>query len=156
MITPEDIERKEFTVKTFKGYDPEEVDGYLDQVVEDYRSLFNRLSLVLHDNERLRNTSDTMVIPPVIGDAVKLLNVAQAAHDETVREANDQAGRIVSDAEKNAKDIVSAGHEKRHAMIGQLEEQRQGLQEHVTALQKTVEAIRAQMCAALEATGEPA
>ena len=39
MITPMDIENKEFK-KTFRGYNEEEVDEFLDAVKEDYENLY--------------------------------------------------------------------------------------------------------------------
>lgn len=154
MVMPEQIEKKQFSVRKLRGYDPNEVDDFLDEILVSYKDALQQLGTALTAVENLRNSKTTQVIPPVIGDAVKLLNVAQQTHDQTVREANDAAGRVLSGAEKEAADIVAAGHEKRHAMIGQLEERRAALEEHVTALQKTLDAIRGKMHSALEVIGE--
>jgi len=39
-ITPMDIEQQEFT-KSFRGYNEEEVDDFLDKIVKDYEELIN-------------------------------------------------------------------------------------------------------------------
>ena len=44
-LTPVDITNKEFR-KMLRGYDPEEVDEFLDQIVEDYEELFKENSLL--------------------------------------------------------------------------------------------------------------
>ena len=40
MITPLEIENKKFSKKTLNGYDPEEVDDFLDELTKDYESLY--------------------------------------------------------------------------------------------------------------------
>ena len=46
MLTPIDIHNKEFK-RSFRGYNEDEIDDFLDQVVNDYEKLFR-------DNERLK------------------------------------------------------------------------------------------------------
>lgn len=158
MITPEQIDTREFKVK-FRGYDADEVDGFLDEVTVDYRHLLREFGVLRERVATLErqldhaNSQPLPVIPEEFAGAVKLLNVAQQTHDATVTEANDTAGRIVADAEKRAKDIVESGHEKRHQVIGQLDERRAGLEEHVAALQKTMQVVTDRMSRALENIG---
>ena len=42
MITPLEIENKKFSKKTLNGYDPEEVDDFLDELTKDYESLYRQ------------------------------------------------------------------------------------------------------------------
>ena len=42
MITPLDIENKKFSKKALNGYDPEEVDDFLDDLIKDYESLYKK------------------------------------------------------------------------------------------------------------------
>lgn len=51
MLTPLDIENKRFS-KTFKGYDVDEVDDFLDQLTEDYEKLYR-------ENADLKNKIET-------------------------------------------------------------------------------------------------
>ena len=39
MLTPLDIHNKEFS-KSVRGYKPEEVDAFLDEIIKDFESLF--------------------------------------------------------------------------------------------------------------------
>ena len=45
-ITPHDIRQQQFTSKIFKGYDPHEVDAFLDDVAEDYESVLKETALL--------------------------------------------------------------------------------------------------------------
>ena len=44
MITPLDIENKRFSKKTLNGYDPEEVDDFLDELTKDYSNIYRQVS----------------------------------------------------------------------------------------------------------------
>ena len=44
MITPLDIENKRFSKKTLNGYDPEEVDEFLDDLTKDYAEIYKKVT----------------------------------------------------------------------------------------------------------------
>ena len=44
MITPLEIENKKFSKKTLNGYDPEEVDEFLDDLTKDYETLYKQVA----------------------------------------------------------------------------------------------------------------
>src|SRR5439155_28986 len=45
-ITPHDIRQQQFSSKMLKGYDPQEVDAFLDDVAEDYEALLKEAALL--------------------------------------------------------------------------------------------------------------
>ena len=45
-ITPHDIRHQQFSSKMLKGYDPHEVDAFLDDVAEDYESVLKETALL--------------------------------------------------------------------------------------------------------------
>ena len=45
-ITPHDIRKQQFTSKMLKGYDPQEVDAFLDDVAEDYEAVLKETALL--------------------------------------------------------------------------------------------------------------
>ena len=45
MITPLDIENKKFSKQMMSGYNVEEVDEFLDQVMQDYESNYKEVSI---------------------------------------------------------------------------------------------------------------
>ena len=38
-ITPHDIRHQQFTIRMFRGFDPHEVDTFLEAVADDYETL---------------------------------------------------------------------------------------------------------------------
>lgn len=62
-LSPIDIRQQQFTMKMFRGFDPQEVDTFLDDVAEDFESLLRenatlKEQLTSHE-ERARGLSDT-------------------------------------------------------------------------------------------------
>lgn len=148
MIDPHEIEMKQFTTRRLReGYDPDEVDAFLDEVLVGYREALLQLGIAQQGLEHhLSVCSPAPAIPPVIGDVSRMLQVAQRTADEQIAEANGEAGQIVVTARQQADEIVAQGHEKRHTIIGQLEERRSKLEELVEYGLTT----KAQMVAALK------
>ena len=102
MITPLDIENKKFSKKAINGYNPEEVDDFLDEVIKDYESLFRQSSdnknkieelnsKLEHYNKIERTLQNTLVM-------------AQSAADEVKRAAEKQAEQIIKEAENKARE----------------------------------------------------
>ena len=54
MITPLDIENKRFSKKTLNGYDPEEVDDFLDELTKDYANIYKKVNENDKELEELR------------------------------------------------------------------------------------------------------
>lgn len=97
MLTPLDIQNKEFS-KGFKGYKDVEVDAFLDQVINDYESLF-RENLELKD--KVSSLDDKIDhYSSIEGTLQKTLIIAQTSAEEVVKNAKDKAEMIVKDAEK--------------------------------------------------------
>lgn len=103
-LTPLDIHNKEFT-QSFRGYDRDEVNEFLDQVMKDYEILIrekNDLERKLKDiEERLghfTNIEDTLN---------KSILVAQETAEELKSSANKESKLIIKEAEKNADRIIN-------------------------------------------------
>ena len=88
MITPLDIENKRFSKKTLNGYDPEEVDDFLDELTKDYSTLKLKVEHYNQIESTLQNT----------------LLMAQSAADEVKNAAQKQAEQIIREAENKAKE----------------------------------------------------
>jgi cell division initiation protein len=61
-LSPVDIRQQQFAVKMFRGFDPQEVDTFLDDVAEDYESLLRENASLKEQlsghEERARGLSD--------------------------------------------------------------------------------------------------
>lgn len=58
-FTPKDILQKEFRQK-MRGYDPADVDSFLDNVIKDYESFTKESQHLQDENERLRAKVDEL------------------------------------------------------------------------------------------------
>lgn len=101
-ITPMDIEQQEFT-KSFRGYNEEEVDDFLDKIVKDYEELINE-NVRLNDEiekmqEKLKEFSE---IEETLRSA--LLN-AQKSAEEMKGRVESEAKIIIEKAELEAKSL---------------------------------------------------
>ncbi len=104
MLTPIDIHNKEFK-RSFRGYNEDEIDDFLDQVVNDYETLYrenrqlkDRLALSEKELEQYhqleKNLQDTLV-------------VAQRTAEQVTSAANQESEQIKSNAEFAAENIVN-------------------------------------------------
>lgn len=114
-LTPMDINNKEFK-RGIRGYNPEEVDGFLDKIVEDYESLFKENSVLKEKmaamNERIEHYTkveatiqNTLVLAQNAAEQAK--SVAQKESDILIRNANDTAQKILDKAHNDVMQITS-------------------------------------------------
>jgi cell division initiation protein len=102
MITPLDIENKKFSKKAINGYNPEEVDDFLDEIIKDYESLFRQSSDNKNKIEELNSKLEHYnKIESTLQDT---LVMAQSAADEVKRAAEKQAEQIIKEAENKARE----------------------------------------------------
>ncbi|MCI6277017.1 MAG: DivIVA domain-containing protein [Clostridium sp.] len=106
-LTPMDINNKEFK-KIIRGYNPEEVDEFLDKVVEDYEALYkenaNLKEKVAAMNERLEHYSK---IEATIQNTLVL---AQNAAEQAKSSAQKEAEIIIKNANDTAQKVLDKSH----------------------------------------------
>lgn len=101
-LSPVDIRQQQFTMKMFRGFDPQEVDAFLDDVAEDYESLLRenatlREQLGAHE-ERARGLSET---EKTLKDTlVTTQRVAEEMKESAKRDAQLQVREATLNAEK--------------------------------------------------------
>lgn len=102
MVTPLDIENKKFSKKALNGYNPEEVDDFLDEVVKDYETLFRQAS---DDKSRIEELKEKLGHYNKIENTLQdTLVMAQSAAEEVKKAAEKQAEQIINEAEAKAKE----------------------------------------------------
>ncbi|MFS0643562.1 DivIVA domain-containing protein [Siminovitchia sp. 179-K 8D1 HS] len=118
-LTPVDIHNKEFS-KGFRGYDEDEVNEFLEQVIKDYELLIREKKELEEKlasmNERLghfNNIEETLN---------KSIVVAQEAAEEVKGNALKEAKLIIREAEKNADRIVNESLSKARKIALEIEE----------------------------------
>lgn len=118
-LTPLDIHNKEFS-RRIRGYDEDEVNEFLDQVIKDYeivirenKELQSQLLTVQERLDHFANIEETLS---------KTIIVAQEAADEVKNNAKKEAQLIVKEAEKNADRIVNESLAKSRKIAMEVEE----------------------------------
>ena len=103
LITPLEIQKKEFK-KSLRGYSPKSVDSFLDEILEDYETMYKEnIELkdkvnMLADQIRQYNTLEETLN--------KTLIVAQTTADEVTSSARHKAEMIIEDAELKGQKLV--------------------------------------------------
>ncbi|RFU63353.1 DivIVA domain-containing protein [Peribacillus glennii] len=118
-LTPLDIHNKEFS-KGFRGYDEDEVNEFLDQIIKDYeiilrekKELENKLNEVYDRLGHFKSIEETLN---------KSIIIAQEAGEEVKRNAQKEAKLIIKEAEKNADRIVNDSLSKARKIAMDIEE----------------------------------
>ena len=106
-ITPHDIRQQQFTVRMFRGFDPSEVDAFLEDVADDYEGLLKENALLKEQIaaqeersrgvlEREKNLHDVMVTTQRLVDEMK--STAKREAELIVREAELRGEKAVEAA----------------------------------------------------------
>ena len=175
-LTPDDVVTKQFQHVRFKeGFDPEEVDDFLDEIDVEWRK-------TIAENEELKakleayeagekpaaaapaaEPAPEVEAPvaaapkpaPVADDAgastsAGIIELAQRLHDEHVAEGVAQRDKLVSEAEATASRIVAEAEAKQREESARLEKERQALEGRITELRQFERDYRAQLRSYIE------
>ncbi len=101
-VTIQMIETKEFKTKAH-GYDPEEVDIFLDEIADEFEELQREIqSLRTQSIRQPAPVAATPVMEMPSETVQKMLTNAQRVSDETMADARKQADIILADAKSKA------------------------------------------------------
>ena len=171
-LTPEDVVTKQFQHVRFKeGFDPDEVDDFLDEIVVEWRK-------TIAENDELKaklaayesgdqapaaapaEAVDEAPAPaPAPAQAVDggqgaaapaaasagIIELAQRLHDEHVAEGIAQRDKLIADAHAQAASIVSEAETKGREEIARLDKERASLENRITELRNFERDYRAQL-----------
>lgn len=152
-LTPEEVVNKRFTIVKFReGYDQDEVDDFLDEVVLELRRLGG-------ENDELRQqlasakaqaeaapavSAADFPTAPVVAAAVpsaadasnshSLLELARKLHEEHVREGLTKRDQLIRDGQENAARLVRDAEAQARAVLGQLELDRKAIENTIDEL----------------------
>ena len=172
-LTPDDVVTKQFQHVRFKeGFDPDEVDDFLDEIVVEWRKTIAeneelKAKLAQYESgdtpqpvaaapaeeatpepaaEAPRAADDT---PPVAASA-GIIELAQRLHDEHVAEGKAQRDQLISDAQSEAARILSEAEQKQRDVLDHLEHDRGVLESRITELRQFERDYRAQLRSYIE------
>lgn len=107
-ITPNDISNKEFK-KVLRGYDIDDVDEFLEEVVEEYEKVY-RENITL--KEKLGSLSDKIEHYKNIESTLQsTLLLAQTAADQAKENAKKDADLLLKDTQEQANEMVRKAKE---------------------------------------------
>ena len=140
MLTPVDIHNKEFS-RSFRGFNQEEVDDFLDQVVNDYEMLYRDNHQMKKEielcNKQLdqyhqleKNLQDTLLVAQRTADEVvntanvrgeEVRQAAKQAGENLKREAELYAEKLKQDTERECKRKIEAAALQVRAAVAEYE-----------------------------------
>ena len=143
MMTPQEAEARVFTKASFGGYNIQQVDNFLDTLLEDYGALYqenitlkSKMKLLVDKVEEYRSTEEAMR---------KALHSAQRMADDLVREGEAKKAAVIEAAVGEAK-------QQSDAVRAQLAREEQAEQARLDALRTDLANEQARLDAARTAT----
>ena len=132
MLTPLDIENKKFSKQVMNGYNVEDVDDFLDELVIDYEKNYKELAEAnlkienitneLEHYKKLETTlQNTLIMAQSTAEEVK--KVAQNQSNQIIEEAKLQAEQIINNAKIESESITNNSQEEAEKTVKDLQEQ---------------------------------
>ncbi|MFH8252349.1 DivIVA domain-containing protein [Microbacterium sp. B2969] len=170
-LTPDDVVTKQFQHVRFKeGFDPDEVDDFLDEIVVEWRK-------TIAENEELKaklaayesGSAPAAAAPapapaptpapapapvsegaPPAAASAGIIELAQRLHDEHVAEGQAKRDQLISDAQAQAAAIVSEAETKGREELARLDRERATLEGRITELRQFERDYRQQLRSYIE------
>ena len=168
LLTTEDVLNKKFQyVKFREGYDQDEVDEFLDEVVStiyslqmENQDLKEKLEAAERRVAELSNSDFTPAETPApvaapavetpapaaaltgpqdAESATSMLALAQRVHDEYVRDGEEQSAKIIAEANAEREKIIADAQKQKDSLLSQLDQERELLENKINGL-RTFEA----------------
>lgn len=162
-ITPEDLITKSFKIVTEEsGYDRNEVDDFLDELVVELRALYSEREALERQVEQLSaNAPDSpaAAVAPAQSsaasaapqDAAALLAMAQKVHDDYVAQGEKAKAELLEEAERKADAMVSEAQQQREEVLSRLTDEKEELEIAVEALRGFESRYRSKLLQHLDA-----
>jgi cell division initiation protein len=132
-IRPIDIRRKEFK-SGFRGYDPNQVDDFLDAVADEYERNYT-------ENQRMREEVSSLrdrlqQFEELEGSIRAALVHAERASNDLRRAATEEAEGIKQSAQREAEITIREAQSRSHQMLAESSSRIERVQDSYTALQE--------------------
>ena len=180
-LTPDDVVTKQFQHVRFKeGFDPDEVDDFLDEIVVEWRKTIAendelKAKLAAYESggqapaatapaesvdEAPAPAAAATTAPAALDGAqggaapaaasAGIIELAQRLHDEHVAEGIAQRDQLISDAKSQAASIVSQAETRGREELAKLDRERTTLEGRITELRNFERDYRAQLRSYIE------
>lgn len=136
-LTPLDIHNKEFT-RGFRGYDEDEVNDFLDQVIKDYEGVVREKKQL---ETKVEGLEDKLNHYSDLEETMqKTILTAQETAEDVKENASKEGKLIIREAEKNADRIVNDALAKSRKIALDIEELKKQSKVYRTRFRMLVEA----------------
>jgi cell division initiation protein len=138
MLTPADIEQKTFST-ALRGYDLDEVDDFLDQVVATIRDLQEELA---EARSSAAKTPEPVADESAVGRA---LIAAQSAADQIMAAAREDVDRALATSQEQADRILDEARGEADGLMAERDSKRAAAEAEMQVLSERVSNIRTQL-----------
>lgn len=137
-LTPIDVQQKTF-IKSVRGYEMEEVDDFLDEVVTSLKDYEQRLQ----DAQQRIGSLESRLTDRQDSEAVisRALVQAQRSADAVLDEARAEADRIRRQADEEAAKVLEGAKNKASDMLSERDEETARLKDHIRRLRAGITAL---------------
>ena len=153
-LTPDDVVHKEFQHVRFKdGFDPEEVDDYLDEIVVEWRKTIEennelKSKLAAFESGDAQPAATAAPAPaaaasaPTAGEGLAtnatagIIELAQRLHDEHIAEGEAKRQQLIAEAEVEVARIRTEAEAKQREESARLDRERNVLEGRITELRE--------------------
>ena len=143
MIKPLDIENKKFNKQMMNGYNVEEVDEFLDQILVDYEKNYKDLSTQNAKIEELTNSLNHY--KNIETTLQNTLVMAQTTAEEVKNVAKQQSEQIINEAKRQADEMLSKSKENSRRTLDDLNQQIKMKEKEIDDLKKQFDIYKAKM-----------
>lgn len=166
-LTPDDVVTKQFQHVRFKdGFDPDEVDDFLDEVVLEWRKALDenaelKAKLAAYESgAQAPAAAEAPVAPAPVAAApteaapaaatAGIIELAQRLHDEHIAEGKAQRDQLIADAKSQAAKILADAEQKQREETARLDRERNTLEGKITELHDFERSYRSQLRSYIE------
>ena len=144
-LTPKDIQKKS---SQLRGYDKDEVDQFLNQIIKDYNAEINKNKQLEHDlkdaqtqisyfNELQNTVNEAIIVAQNAADQVK--NQADVQANSLMTQTRLNTERMVNEAIKKARQIVQESEQQAQTIIEQSNQINQGVRRDYENLKNVIQ-----------------
>ncbi|HZJ56891.1 MAG TPA: DivIVA domain-containing protein [Clostridia bacterium] len=135
-LTPMDIHNKEFS-KSFRGYDDEEVDQFLDEIIDEFERLYKEN---IELKERLGMLADQISNYKTMENTLKeTLVTAQRAASDVLESSQKRSDLIIDEAESKGRKIIQDANDRVILIRREFDEYRKQIQVFKTRFKSLLE-----------------
>lgn len=170
-LTPDDVVTKQFQHVRFKdGFDPDEVDDFLDEIVIEWRKALEenaelKAKLAAYESGAAPEAATAAPAPAPVAEApapaveapaepaptgsatatAGIIELAQRLHDEHVAEGEAKRNQLITEAEAEVARIRTEAEAKQREETARLERERNTLEARITELRNFERDYRSQL-----------